>query len=125
MMKHEDARVTVGKMVSILQEYPETFLLDFSPGNQEDVTNAFIVEVLEGTTPDCPGTVWIELRNPVKPWFPLQRYVVFHLPVVATSDDCLEAYSVMANGSARAKEQFCADEAHEGRRIAYVTVEVS
>lgn len=54
---------TVGNFLEELQKFPRGYRLDFSPGDCEDVTSNAKIEVLEGTTSDGPGTVWIELQD--------------------------------------------------------------
>lgn len=54
---------TVGDMIELLKQYPAEYRLDFSPGDVEDVTERGMIQVLEGTTSDGPGTVWIVLQD--------------------------------------------------------------
>ena len=54
---------TVGGFITALSLFPPEYRLDFSPGECEDVTTAAEIAVLEGTTSDGPGTVWIQLKD--------------------------------------------------------------
>jgi hypothetical protein len=63
MNGHVFRNMTVGEMIAELQKHPPHFRLDFSPGEQEDITASCSVDCLEGDTSDGPGTVWIRLED--------------------------------------------------------------
>lgn len=54
---------TVGYLIELLKQFPPHFRLDFSPGECDDVTGRVAIEVLEGSTDDGPGRIWIRLMK--------------------------------------------------------------
>lgn len=52
---------TVADLIAYLHRFPLSFEISFTPGDCMDMTDAAVIEVLEGTTSDGPGGVWLKL----------------------------------------------------------------
>lgn len=58
-----DNRETVAHLVARLQQLPQHYKIDFSPGECQDVTSKVRIEICEGDTSDGPGSAWMVLEE--------------------------------------------------------------
>ena len=54
---------TIADLIGALHAFPLSYEISFTPGDCVDMTDEAVIEVLEGTTSDGPGSVWLKLLD--------------------------------------------------------------